>query len=195
MRTTTMGAVVTSTAEGAKLPATVDTKGRVRISKGQRGLILEEFERSGVSGAEFARRCGLKYSTVALPPARQGRILHTHQLRKLLPGCSTLLKLIEQLLPPRRGRLHSPQHVGLEQRCQRTLRHRCRSRRDYDTYDPLIQRCYRCRLPYNAITTSYLLWRHHDGFPGWTSPLAKNLTILCAIKMLRCDPLLCGSVD
>ena len=44
-----------------KLPVTLDTKGRVRTSKEQRRLILAEFERSGVSATQFARRTGLKY--------------------------------------------------------------------------------------------------------------------------------------
>lgn len=48
-----------------KLPVTVDTKGRVRTSREQRRLILAEFERSGVSAVQFARRTGLKYSTLA----------------------------------------------------------------------------------------------------------------------------------
>ena len=47
------------------MPVTVDSKGRVRASKEQRRLILAEFERSGVSGAQFAKRTGLKYSTLA----------------------------------------------------------------------------------------------------------------------------------
>lgn len=44
---------------------TVDAKGRVRVSKEQRRAILAEFERSGVSAAQFAMRAGLKYSTLA----------------------------------------------------------------------------------------------------------------------------------
>jgi transposase-like protein len=43
----------------------VDSKGRVRVSKEQRQSILAEFERSGVSAAQFAQRTGLKYSTLA----------------------------------------------------------------------------------------------------------------------------------
>ena len=50
----------------AKLPVTLDTRGRVRTSREQRRVILAEFERSGLSAAEFARRTGLKYSTFAL---------------------------------------------------------------------------------------------------------------------------------
>jgi transposase-like protein len=43
----------------------VDSRGRVRASKEQRGMILAEFERSGVSATQFARRTGMKYSTLA----------------------------------------------------------------------------------------------------------------------------------
>jgi len=49
----------------AKLPVTMDTKGRVRTSREQRRVILAEFERSGLSVTGFARRAGLKYSTFA----------------------------------------------------------------------------------------------------------------------------------
>lgn len=48
-----------------KLPATADSKGRLRTSKEQRRVILAEFERSGISAAAFAQRTGLKYSTFA----------------------------------------------------------------------------------------------------------------------------------
>jgi transposase-like protein len=48
-----------------KLRVTMDAKGRVRTSKEQRRAILTEFERSGVSVTQFARRNGLKYSTFA----------------------------------------------------------------------------------------------------------------------------------
>jgi len=47
-----------------KVPVTVDARGRVRTSREQRRVILAEFERSGVSAAQFARRTGLKYSTL-----------------------------------------------------------------------------------------------------------------------------------
>jgi transposase-like protein len=47
------------------LPVTLDTQGRVRTTREQRRLILAEFERSGMSAAQFARRTGLKYSTFA----------------------------------------------------------------------------------------------------------------------------------
>ena len=48
-----------------KLPVTADTTGRVRASKEQRRVILAKFAQSGMSAAQFARRTGLKYSTLA----------------------------------------------------------------------------------------------------------------------------------
>jgi transposase-like protein len=47
------------------VPVTVDSKGRVRVSKEQRQVILAEFEQSGASAVQFAKRIGLKYSTLA----------------------------------------------------------------------------------------------------------------------------------
>ena len=48
-----------------RVPVTLDTQGRVRVSKEQRRVILAEFERSGVSAARFAKVNGIKYSTFA----------------------------------------------------------------------------------------------------------------------------------
>jgi transposase-like protein len=91
MRTTTMTGLVTSTPEAAKLPVTVDTRGRVRTSREQRRLILDEFERSGVSAVEFARRSGLKYSTLA-------GWRHRHR-RSKRPGLVRPVRLLEAVLP------------------------------------------------------------------------------------------------
>jgi transposase-like protein len=49
----------------SKLPVTADTKGRLRVSKAQRRDILAALARSGESLPRFARRAGLKYSTLA----------------------------------------------------------------------------------------------------------------------------------
>lgn len=43
-----------------------DAVGRVSYSAGQREAILDEFERSGLKGAAFARMTGLQYQTFAL---------------------------------------------------------------------------------------------------------------------------------
>jgi transposase-like protein len=42
-----------------------DVRGRVRVSEERREALLDEFERSGASGAKFARLAGIKYATFA----------------------------------------------------------------------------------------------------------------------------------
>jgi len=42
-----------------------DSRGRVRVSRERRERLLDEFEKSGLSGAQFARTVGLKYQTFA----------------------------------------------------------------------------------------------------------------------------------
>jgi transposase-like protein len=41
----------------------MDERGHVRVSRERRAALLEEFERSGMSGAKFARMAGIKYPT------------------------------------------------------------------------------------------------------------------------------------
>ena len=75
-----------------KLPVTVDTKGRVRTSKEQRRIILAEFERSGVSAAQFAQRTGLKYPTLAAWLQRYRRAKR--------PGLKSPVRLLEAVVAP-----------------------------------------------------------------------------------------------
>ena len=42
-----------------------DRVGRVKVTRDRRRAILEEFDRSEMSGAEFARHYGIKYATFA----------------------------------------------------------------------------------------------------------------------------------
>jgi transposase-like protein len=48
-----------------KLPVVADTEGRLRVTKAQRREILAAYGRSGESLPRFARRAGVKYSTLA----------------------------------------------------------------------------------------------------------------------------------
>jgi len=51
-----------------KVPSEIlptDTGGRVRVSRERREELLDEFEQSGMTGAQFARTIGLKYQTFA----------------------------------------------------------------------------------------------------------------------------------
>lgn len=52
-----------------------DTRGRVRTPAARREALLDEFEKSGMSGAEFARLTGIKCATFAAWAAkrRKGR--------------------------------------------------------------------------------------------------------------------------
>ena len=54
-----------------KLPVVVDTQGRLRVTKAQRREILAALAHSGESLPQFARRTGLKYSTLARWVQRQ----------------------------------------------------------------------------------------------------------------------------
>ena len=56
--------VATEGVEASPLLKT-DVLGRVRVSSARRESILDEFERSGVSGQAFAAHLGMKYSTFA----------------------------------------------------------------------------------------------------------------------------------
>ena len=77
------------------MPVTVDSQGRVRASKEQRRLILAEFERSGVSAAQFAKRTGLKYSTLA-------GWLQRHRRTKP-PGRARSVRLLEAVVEQAHG--------------------------------------------------------------------------------------------
>ena len=68
------------------VPVAADSQGRVRVSREQRRVILAEFERSGVSAAQFAKVTGLKYSTLAgwLQRHRRSQSRKRHQPVRLL---------------------------------------------------------------------------------------------------------------
>jgi transposase-like protein len=77
------------------VPVTVDTQGRVRASKEQRRVILAEFERSGVSAAQFAKLTGLKYSTLA------GWLQRYRRTKP--PGRARQVRLLEAVVEPAHG--------------------------------------------------------------------------------------------
>jgi transposase-like protein len=71
----------------------MDCRGRVRISTEQRRLLLAEFERSGLSVVQFAKRTGLKYSTFAAWIQRYGR--------KRRPALKSAVRLLEAVVAPK----------------------------------------------------------------------------------------------
>ena len=56
---------MTSTAEDSGEIFKRDRMGRVRVPKARREMLLDEWERSGGSAAQFADYVGIKYSTLA----------------------------------------------------------------------------------------------------------------------------------
>jgi len=58
-----------------------DIRGQVRMPVERRKALLEKFERSGASGAKFARLAGIKYATFA------GWALKRRRQRGTPPSC------------------------------------------------------------------------------------------------------------
>lgn len=65
-----------------------DRRGRVRVSRERRESLLDEFSRSGLSAAEFARMVGIKYPTFAnwLQERRKVQPPVAEELREVLVG-------------------------------------------------------------------------------------------------------------
>ena len=55
---------MTSTTKSTSILKT-DGRGRVRVPRERQEALLDEFERSGLSGAKFAAFCGVKYPSFA----------------------------------------------------------------------------------------------------------------------------------
>jgi len=79
----------------AQVAVTMDTKGRVRTSVEQRRIILAEFERRGLSAAQFAKRSGLKYSTLA------AWVLRERRSKTTIPAPA--VRLLEAVVGPAQG--------------------------------------------------------------------------------------------
>ena len=75
-----------------------DSRGRVRVPVERREALLDEFEKSGASGAQFARMAGLKYATFAnwVHQRRQRRRQAGGQLR--VAGNGGAIPLFEALV-------------------------------------------------------------------------------------------------
>jgi hypothetical protein len=56
---------MTSAGEEAGQILSQDARGRVLVSRERRESLLEEYDRSGMSGVKFAQYVGIKYSTLA----------------------------------------------------------------------------------------------------------------------------------
>ena len=114
-----------------KLPVTVDTKGRVRVSKEQRQDLLAALARSGESVPQFAQRTGLKYSTLARwvqvarrtqPPKRPPQL---RLLEAVVAPAPTNLPLVVQLPGGARAELRDASHLPLLVALVRALEPSC----------------------------------------------------------------------
>lgn len=70
-----------------------DSLGRLRTSAERREMLLDEFERSGLSGAEFAKMIGINYTTFAGWRQRRARGRTSGGVAKVRTGAS--LHLVE----------------------------------------------------------------------------------------------------
>ena len=68
-----------------------DKMGRVRVSRARREALLNEFERGGTSGAQFADYVGIKYSTFAnwIQKRRRGSGVGIGNQSRMLKGKRT----------------------------------------------------------------------------------------------------------
>ncbi len=65
---------MTTTTKPLEMVLKTDSRGRVRTPSARREQLLDEFERSGVSGVKFAALTGIKYQTLASWVQRRRRV-------------------------------------------------------------------------------------------------------------------------
>jgi hypothetical protein len=114
-----------------------DTRGRVRTPKERREGLLDEFERSGLSGAKFAALTGIKYQTFAAwalrrrkgagskVPARGTEAVHWLEAVAAPMPASGGPVVVVQLPGGGRVELHELQQVALTAALLRTLAQPC----------------------------------------------------------------------
>lgn len=138
--TSTTGLVPATEASAATLIKT-DVLGRMRHTREQRERILDEYERSGLSGPKFAVLCGVKYQTLATwlqrrkrqrnaYPKRQPQRKSGVQVRWLEAAVSAaapanLSGLLLQLPGGVRVEIANPQHIVLAAALVRALEKPC----------------------------------------------------------------------
>jgi transposase-like protein len=97
---------MTTTEHSSKIQPT-DSRGRVRVSRERREELLDEFERSGMTGAQFAKTVGLKYTTFAF--WRQQRQKRKPALTNPPPQKTATVEWLETVIDKAQG---SPELSG-----------------------------------------------------------------------------------
>jgi outer membrane protein assembly factor BamB len=104
----------------------MDSKGRVRVSRERREQLLDEFEKSGLSGAQFARTVGVKYQIFSDHFSKNFLRLFATEILYSFPMTSTLmssrnravdstLRLPDDRTNSSTGELRTPSEIGLAQ--------------------------------------------------------------------------------
>jgi hypothetical protein len=111
-----------------------DARGRMQRTPEQREKMLDEYERSGLSGPKFAALCGVKYQTFASWLARrksqrQPRRKAATQIRWLeasvQPAATSATGLMLQLPGGVRAQIAHPSHIPLAAALVRALEQPC----------------------------------------------------------------------
>ena len=117
-----------------------DALGRLHRTPQQREQILDEYERSGLSGPKFAALCGVKYQTFAAWLARRKSRKLAHRPRRRQPKASPQVRWLEASVQPAatsaaglvlklpggvQAQLINPSHVPLAAALVRALEKSC----------------------------------------------------------------------
>ena len=94
---------------GGELVIKQDARGRIRYSKERREALLGEFDRSGMSGASFARLSGIRYTTFAGWIKRRKRRAEGEALAVGTEKRRSPIRLVEAMAEPE---AHHPGEVG-----------------------------------------------------------------------------------
>ena len=80
-----------------------DRVGRVKVTRDRRRAILEEFDRSGMSGAGFARHYGIKYATFAGWILKRRKLLSAPECLPPVDGVHFMEAVVDRGNPVRSG--------------------------------------------------------------------------------------------
>ncbi len=83
-----------------------DVRGRMQRTPEQRERILDEYERSGLSGPKFAALCGVKYQTFAGWLARRKNQRQAHPKRQPQRKGATQVRWLEASVQPAAAATH-----------------------------------------------------------------------------------------
>jgi hypothetical protein len=137
--TSTTGLVTAPEASAARLIKT-DVLGRIHRTREQRERILDEYERSGLSGPKFAAFCGVRYQTFATWLQRRKRARSAYpkrRPRRKVARVQWLEASVQPTLPPTatglllqlpggvRAQISNQQHIPLAAALVRALEKPC----------------------------------------------------------------------